>query len=127
MELAFRGAAGQPCSIPAAELAFLDAAKQPCSILPSPVPGILLGQGGLAAPSIPSASPRAGCMIMDSPMALLPPTCDLWAAAQDVGLSLSQTRQESGVLLPRSRLCAGCGGNGVASLNVSALHLGMEQ
>lgn len=101
--------------------------SSPCSTLPSPVSGIMLGQGRLAAPSIPSAFPHAGHMITDSPMALLPPTCDLRAAARDVGLSLSQTRQESGVLSLRSCLHAGCGGNGVASLAVSALHLGMEQ
>lgn len=68
VELAFWGAAG---------LAFLGAAKQPCSILPSPVPGIMLGQGGLAAPSIPSSLPCVGRMIMDNPVALPPTTCDL--------------------------------------------------
>lgn len=66
-------------------------------------------------------------MITDSPMARLLPTCDLWAAAQDAGLSLSQTRQGSGVLSLRSHLPAGCGGNGMASFAVSALHLGTEQ
>lgn len=41
-----------------------------------------------------------------------------------MGLSLSQIRQESGVLSLRSCLRAGCRGNDVASL---AVHLGMEQ
>lgn len=62
----------------------------PYSILPSPVPGIML-----VAPSITSAFLGAGHMIMDGLITLVPLMCDLWAADQDVGLGLSQTRQES--------------------------------
>lgn len=95
--------------------------SSPYSVLPSPVPGIMLGQCQRAGCTFhPLCIPMCRVYGHDSSMALLPPSCDLWVAAQDVGLGLSQTKRESGVLSLHSYLCAGCGGNRMASLTVSA-------
>lgn len=151
--MAFWGAAKRPYPNLSAEVVFWGAVVQACSVCCAAGISGCCRAALFCHFGVPQSSPyfhtafscardhararRAGCTFHplciamcrvydhDSSMALLPPSCDLCVDAQDVSLGLSQAKQESGVLSLHSCLCAGCGGNRMASLAVSALD--MEQ
>lgn len=112
MELVFQDIAGQLCS--SCRAGIFDS---PYSILPFPVPGVMLGSETwlcLPCPLIPTFRVYNYAQSHGTSS----PSLCLWAAGQDVGLNLSQTRQESAC-----RLCS----NGLAPLAGSDLLLVMER